>query len=143
MAKKKLNAKGHILVTEWLGKNWYRDDDGRITDEKGDYAGDKLNKVLNEQFPQVAKDNLDTFPPKKAIPVPPPQTEKPKSEPPPSAEEKKKKEKEKKSFGESAASFTGKASRKALESMFPNMYGNVASIVKMWKESTEIGRAHV
>ena len=52
--KKKLNKLNHAFVVEWLGKDWYRDDQGRITDSEGTYAGDKLNKVINDQYPQVA-----------------------------------------------------------------------------------------
>ena len=57
MAKKrKLNKLNHIFVIEWLGKDWYRDDQGRITDSEGIYAGDKLNRIINESYPQVAPD---------------------------------------------------------------------------------------
>jgi hypothetical protein len=51
MAKRKLNNLGHVFVAEWLGKDWYRDDQGYITDISGVYAGDKINTVINEQYP--------------------------------------------------------------------------------------------
>jgi hypothetical protein len=52
--KRKLNKLNHIFVAEWLGKDWYRDDQDRITDSEGTYAGDKITKILNEQYPPVA-----------------------------------------------------------------------------------------
>ena len=83
MAKKrKQNKFGHAFVCEWLGKEWFRDDQGKITSDDGKYAGDAFNKLINEQYPIVAPVELEKVkkkrgrPPKVSV-----DTAKPKPEP--------------------------------------------------------------
>lgn len=83
MAKKrKQNKFGHTFVCEWLGKEWFRDDQGKITSDDGKYAGDAFNKLINEQYPVVAPVELEKVkkkrgrPPKVSV-----ETAKPKPEP--------------------------------------------------------------
>ena len=69
MAKKRnTNKFGHAFVCEWLGKNWFRDEQGKITDEAGTYAGDTFNKLINDQYPIVMPDDVEKKPKKKNHP---------------------------------------------------------------------------
>ena len=69
MAKKrKQNKFGHTFVCEWLGTEWFRDDQGKITGDDGKYAGDAFNKLINEQYPIVAPVELEKVKKKRGRP---------------------------------------------------------------------------
>jgi hypothetical protein len=132
MAKKrKQNKFGHAFVCEWLGTEWFRDDQGKITNEEGNYAGDKFNQIINEQYPIVAPVELEKKPKKKAkvsTDDAKPTPEQAEAEKKPKKRGRKKKEEEPKE----KTTRLGRFSRAILKDSFPGLYEKAESFRELW-----------
>lgn len=122
MAKKRnTNKFGHAFVCEWLGKNWFRDEQGKITDEAGTYAGDTFNKLINDQYPIVMPDDVEKKPKKKRKEKVSIDTAKPKPE----------------DDGESEGKPSSTRSKRILKALYPDLFAAGEKLREVWTGEKE------
>lgn len=115
---------------------YYYTKDGLIVDENGKPVSDRIIAVFNTNNVKPGGTPQE----KPTAPTPPIQQKAPPTEPVEEVAEKKKKrarKTKKEKEEEKKSSFSAKLGKAALKNVFPETYGNISALRKMWKDSND------